>query len=85
MISGRGAEPIANPPNGNERVAAVCFGVLAGDVGNECPVAIRFAVQDQARFVPVAFAPEPPTPSEQPEFQRHVEPRQPGGGVQFGP
>ena len=75
-----GGEPVADFHDGSVGIGAVGVDVLAGDVGDEVAVTVRFAVEDQQGFAALGGRAVALASEEQSEFERHVE----AGQVDYG-
>jgi hypothetical protein len=74
--------PISDRADRAFGVSAVWPNVLPRDVGDELPVAVLIGVEDQRALPVLVFRSIPLTAEEQPEFQRHIKPRQVRGWIQ---
>ena len=82
-LSLRGAgEPVANFGDCFGRIATMGMDVPAGDIGNGGPVAVGFAIEDEAGLAALGFGPEALAGEVEPEFERHVEAWQVGSGTE---
>jgi len=77
-------EPVTNCCHGNARLSLVRNRVDATEIGNEHTIAIGFDVEDHRPLQSMRLSSETPCCQEQPEFKRHVEPRQLRHGIEFG-
>jgi len=75
-------QPVPDSANAALGISSVRSDILAGNVGDELPVAVLFAVKYQSSFVALVPRPESLAAGEKAEFQRHVEARQPGDSIQ---
>src|SRR5439155_26678110 len=75
-------EPVADFSNRALGFPSVRVDILPGNVRNECTVAVRISVKDQACFLALSSAAKAFTPEIQTKLERHVEPWQVGTGAQ---
>src|SRR5436309_7150855 len=57
--------------------------ILPGDVGDKGPVSIAFPVHDQTALLPLRSLAEASRSQKDPQFERHVEPRQIRRGIEI--
>ncbi len=82
---GNGRQPVTGRADSTRGISAMIVDVHPGEIGYEPLVAVRFDIEDQGALQFLIRTSITPRAEKNPEFQRHVEPRQACNAVQLCP
>lgn len=80
---GSSSKPITHLAYATFRLASMRPDILAGDVGNERAISVGLPIENQGPFLALIVRAKPLAAKKQPEFEGHIESRQPGGSIQL--